>query len=229
MPRERRVQYPGAIYHVMSRGDRQLGEHGIGQDTPAGREEFERHPEARRLEETDEAALKVFRRGWCLGREALRQAMLQLMEGKLGDNHSGERRLETAPAKAERILSEELGRLGWKENDLANRRKSDPGKLAIASRLRHETTPTIKPIAGRVHLGTSKSANITLHEWMRTHAPPGDATHGVGNTMKHEPCYGRAPFLFLASKVACSDTLADRHRSILRSTQALHVAQAPTV
>ena len=37
------------------------------------------------------------------------------MEGKLGENHSGELRRETAQAKAERIMSEELKRLGWKE------------------------------------------------------------------------------------------------------------------
>ncbi|MDB6064786.1 MAG: hypothetical protein JWR26_994, partial [Pedosphaera sp.] len=42
--------------------------------------------------------------------------------------------------------------------ELALRRKSDPAKLAIAERLRRETTLTLKAIAARVHLGTSKSA-----------------------------------------------------------------------
>jgi len=45
------------------RVDRLLGEHGIGQDTPASRQQFEQRMEARRLEPGDEAALKVFRRG----------------------------------------------------------------------------------------------------------------------------------------------------------------------
>src|SRR5882724_739205 len=65
------------------RVDRLLGEHGIQQDTAAGRQEFERRMEARRLAETDEEALKIFRRGWCLGGEEFRKEMLEKMEGKL--------------------------------------------------------------------------------------------------------------------------------------------------
>jgi hypothetical protein len=37
------------------RADRLLGQHGIAQGTPAGRQDFERHPERRRLEEVDVA------------------------------------------------------------------------------------------------------------------------------------------------------------------------------
>ena len=39
--------------------------------------------------------------------------MQERMEGKLGDHHSGAMRLKTADAKAERIIKEELARLGW--------------------------------------------------------------------------------------------------------------------
>jgi len=53
------------------------------------------------------------------------------------------------------------------EADLEGRRKNDPGKLAIAARLRKETILSIKGIAARVRLGTSKSANVNLHSWMR--------------------------------------------------------------
>jgi REP-associated tyrosine transposase len=149
------------------RVDRVLGEHGIQQDSALGRQEFERRLERRRLEETDEAALKVLRRGWCLGSEEFRREMLQKTEGKLGENHAGSMRFEASEARADRILAEELRKLGWTQSDLATRRKSDPGKLAIAARLRKETTLTIKSIATRVHLGTSKSANVRLHKWMR--------------------------------------------------------------
>jgi len=106
-----------------------------------------------------------FRRGWCLGSEAFRQAMLEEMGGKLGDNHSGELRSESAQTRAERIIEEELCRLGWEERELISRRKSDPAKLAIAARLRKKTT--LKGIAVRLHLGTSKSANIRLNQWNR--------------------------------------------------------------
>jgi hypothetical protein len=47
-----------------TRVDRLLGEHGIGQDSAAGRQEFERQMERRRLEAVAEEALKPLRRGW---------------------------------------------------------------------------------------------------------------------------------------------------------------------
>jgi len=78
------------------------------------------------------------------------------------EQHSGELRRDTAEAKAERILGEELGgaRLGWEGADLVSRRKSGPARLGIAARLRRETTLPIKAMARRMDLGTSKSANI---------------------------------------------------------------------
>ena len=152
------------------RVDRLLGEHGIRQDTAMGRQEFERHLEARRLEEEDGEALKALRRGWCLGSKEFREKMLELMEGKLGDNHSGELHRETAEQKANRILGEELARLGWQESELAARHRTDPGKLAIAARLRKETTLPIKWIAARVKIGTPKGAKAVLHRL--THSKP---------------------------------------------------------
>ena len=62
------------------RVDRLLGEHGIQDDSAAGRQEFERHMEARRLEEADEEELQPLRRGWCLGSEQFRQEMLERMD-----------------------------------------------------------------------------------------------------------------------------------------------------
>ena len=80
--------------------------------------------ERRRLEETDPEALKVLRRGWCLGSQSFRREMLLRMEGKLGDHHSGELHRASAEAKAERIIAEELQRRGWQEADLFARRKN---------------------------------------------------------------------------------------------------------
>ena len=153
------------------RVDRLLGEHGIrGTEPPAGRSLSERM-EGAREKEMDAEALKGLRRGWCLGGKEFRKAMLEKMEGKLGENHAGELRRESAEAKGERIVREELKRLGWKESELAARRKSDPAKLAIAARLRRETTLTIKRIAQRAQLGTARSASVRLHEWMRQAKP----------------------------------------------------------
>jgi len=80
-------------------------------------------------------------------------------------------RRETAEAKAERIFTEELSRLGWQELGLASRRKEHPAKLQIAARLRRETTLTVKQIAARLHLGTSRTASVHLHTTMRQTTP----------------------------------------------------------
>ena len=63
--------------------------------------------------------------------------------------------------------AEELQRHGWAEAELEERPKNDPVKLDIAARLRRETALTIKAIAARVHLGTSKAANAKLHGHLR--------------------------------------------------------------
>ena len=60
MPRQLRIQYPGAMYHVMSRGNRRQA---IFLDD-VDRQESERRLEAQRLETGDEEGLKALRRGW---------------------------------------------------------------------------------------------------------------------------------------------------------------------
>jgi hypothetical protein len=50
---------------------------------------------------------------------------------------------------------------------LVRRAKNDPSKLAIAVRLRRETTLTIKAIAALVDLGTYNTANARLHRAMK--------------------------------------------------------------
>jgi len=81
-------------------------------------------------------------------------------------------------------ISEEGGR----EEERAQRAKSDPGKLALAARLRRETTLPIKWIAARLQLGTSKSANSNLHRWMQHDKPSaaGTPTHTMGDPF----CWG---------------------------------------
>ena len=108
------------------------------------------------------AQLKALRRGWCLGSREFKQKRLEEMEGQVGEHHYGQLRLETAEAKGERIIAEELGRLCWQETELVSRRKHDPAKLAIAQRLRKETTLAVKQIAIRLHLGTTRSAGVCL-------------------------------------------------------------------
>jgi hypothetical protein len=154
------------------RVDRLLGEHGPQGDTPAARQEFERRTEARRLEPGDEQTLRALRRGWCLGSEDFKQQKLEEIDGQVGQHHFGEMRLEVAQEKAQRIIVEELSRLGWPEAELALRRKRDPSKLEIAVRLRKETTLSVKQIAARLHLGTPGSASVCLLAAMRKMPQP---------------------------------------------------------
>ena len=47
----------------------------------------------------------------------------------------------------------ELGKLGWPDAELAQRRKGEIGKVRIARRLRRETTMALKWIAERLQMG----------------------------------------------------------------------------
>ena len=146
---------------------RLLGEHGIQEDTALGKEAFLLRMEARRRLEEDEEMAGSIRRGWCFGRESFRQELLAKLDDRTGEIPLGEVRQEHGENRAERIIGEELEKLGWQEADLGRVRKNAPGKLALAARLRRETTLSLKWIAARVQLGTSKSAQAKVRQWMR--------------------------------------------------------------
>ena len=86
------------------RAERLLGAHGIQQDTPAGRVQFEQRMEARRRAEAQDAEWEPLQNDGCLGSDQFKTAMLAQMEDKLGDNHSGE--LKHLTAEAERFVLE---------------------------------------------------------------------------------------------------------------------------
>jgi putative transposase len=135
------------------RVDRVLGEHAIPKDSAAGRLEFAKRMEQRRQGEQS-ANHRSLRRGWCLGSEEFRQELLAATAERGGANHSGTDRWEAAEAKARRVVAEELKRLGWNEKQLRERRKGDNGKVQIASRLRKETTMSLKWIAQELQMGS---------------------------------------------------------------------------
>ena len=58
---------------------------------------------------------KCQKRDTGLGSEQFNEQMLELMEGKLGESHSGELHREPAEQRANRIIAEELARRGWPE------------------------------------------------------------------------------------------------------------------
>lgn len=140
-------------------------------DTAAGREQFAARTEARRRE-NPEAEFAGIRRGWCFGDLAFRQAMLSEVSRAVGPNHFGPELQEAAEAKAGRIVDEELRLTLWTEAELARRRKGDPTKIAIAIRLRAETTVTLQWIAARLHMGTKTHLSHLLYWTRRGEQPP---------------------------------------------------------
>ena len=137
---------------VWLRVDRLLGEKGIPKDSLAGRREFERQMERRRGEELA-AEFKPVERGWCIGSEAFQAELLAAASARVGASHDGAERQELGKARAERLVKEGLLTLGWREAELARRAKGDAGKVALARRLRRETTMTLAWIADRLQMG----------------------------------------------------------------------------
>lgn len=142
------------------RVDRLLGEWGIPMDTGAGRAELAGRVETRRraegLGEYEPA-------GWYLGSEEFREGLLAHVEQQAGPRHTGPEVWDSAQAKAERIVSQELQALGWDSRHLHARRKGDPRKVRIALRLRRETTMTFAWIAARLHMGSPGHVNCLLY------------------------------------------------------------------
>jgi REP element-mobilizing transposase RayT len=203
MPRKLRIEYSGAMYHVMSRGDRRER---IFLDDVDRQDFIKTLAEACQktnwqvhayclmpnhyhlVLETPEPNLvagmawlqstytiRLNHRHQLFGHVLSGRYKSQLVEGS-GNGylrtacdyvHLGELHRASAEAKAERIMAEELQRQRWQEADLLIRPKNDAVKLEIAARLRRETTLSTKAIAARVHLGSSKAANRSLHSYMR--------------------------------------------------------------
>ena len=147
------------------RVDRLLGEYGCGRDSMATRRQVEHELESRRQHE-DGSEYGDIRRGWFLGDDALKQELLAGAAGGAGPQHYGEAVRESAEARADRLVAEELRRRGWTPATLSTLRKGNPEKVAVAQRLRRETTMTLKWIAERLRMGTRAHLAHLLY-WSR--------------------------------------------------------------
>jgi putative transposase len=147
---------------------RLFGEMRIPKDSPAGRAHFERQMEQRRREDLGEEWRSI-RRGWCLGEEAFREELLAQISGRMGEHHYGMERKESAEERAEGIVMEELRKAGLGREELSKRAKGDPVKLAIALRLRRETTMTLKWITERLQMGAWTHLNKRLYQQRQEH------------------------------------------------------------
>jgi putative transposase len=175
-PKDRLSKYPWSSYPAYLlparkrpgwlRVDRLLGEHGLPRDTKTARREFDGRMEARRAEELDQE-WKAVRRGWCLGGKKFRGELLRRMRRQAGPNHGGQERRETEEAWAEQLMANELKKRRWSEAELMRRRKGDPRKVALARRLRQETTMTLCWIAQRLNMGAAGSLANLLRDAKR--------------------------------------------------------------
>lgn len=99
-----------------------------------------------------------------MGIAGFRLALLERMEGQFKEHHGGAERRESAEKRAERMIAEGLAKAGWNPGDLHKHRKGDPVKVALAMRLRQETTLTLKRIAQRLHMGRWEYARRLIYE-----------------------------------------------------------------
>jgi hypothetical protein len=88
-----------------------LGEHGLQENIPAARQEFERRTEARRLGTGDEEGLKVLRWGWCLGSGEFRKQMPGKLEGKPGGHQSAARKMIGVQVGSVSFVDEGVGKV----------------------------------------------------------------------------------------------------------------------
>jgi hypothetical protein len=138
---------------VWLRVDRLMGEWGIRWDVPDAGGQFSAVMEARRRAEAREEYEPVTRM-WCYGSEPFRQEMLQHIEQQQGRWHYGAEVVESAQAKAERLVSLALQAQGIGPEQLACWRKGHPFKVELAARLRAETMVSLDWIAQRLEMGT---------------------------------------------------------------------------
>jgi hypothetical protein len=121
--------------------------------------------EARR-HEADPREWQRLQRGWCVGDEQFRRELLEQMSQPVGQHHYGPERQESAEEKAERIVRQALRTAGLKERALGQLPKAAPAKLAVARKLRAETTVPLKWIAQRLRMGSWTYLNNRLY-WAR--------------------------------------------------------------
>jgi hypothetical protein len=144
------------------RVDRVLGECGIPGDTPAGRRRFGQVMEARRFE-ADGRQYKDLRRGWMMGREEFRRELLEQTGKWLGPNHFGRERRQTAEVGARRVIAETLRKERLTSQGLKLLSANHRIKVALARRLRRETTMDLKWIAEELGVGSWKYLSNLLN------------------------------------------------------------------
>lgn len=141
--------------------DRLLTAEGLPGDTAASRREFQLRMETLRSAEPPMEWSRL-RRGWYFGSDAFRAGLLARMASGAGMVRHGAMPVEAAEHSGERIVIEELTRLGWSAAELVSQPKTAAAKVEIARRLRRETTLPLRWIAGRLGMGSVNTLRNAL-------------------------------------------------------------------
>ena len=139
MARKLRVDYPGAIYHVLNRGDRREAI-------------FRDDADRQRFVETLRGGVRM---------RGVRLNSCRVMSR--GDRSEDIFR-EDADRRSEGIMGAELERLGGSAEVPAHRHEPGPVKVAIEAQRRQEAT---RLMADRLPTGSWKRARTRLQEWKR--------------------------------------------------------------
>ena len=111
----------------------------------------------------DPESFRQIRRGWCFGDRTFREELKASMTEKMGPNHYGEERGETAEVRALGVFEEVLKEQGLCNNELDGLPKNHPKKLQVAMRLRAQTTMTASWIAEKLGMTSVGYLNRLLY------------------------------------------------------------------
>ena len=145
--------------------ERVLGAAGL-KDTPSGRRNCRKMMEHRVLEmQHSEKPWVVdgewsrIRRGWCFGDEEFREEMKERIDGVLAfkkkESFSGPEVRQHDEAEAERLIGLGMAKLGMKEEDLPEQKKSSSQKYALAWLARKYTGVRNGWIKDRLQMGSA--------------------------------------------------------------------------
>ncbi len=153
------------------------------EDSVAGRGALRRRVERRMAaESTVECGLSeiagqslqsALRRGWYFGRESFREWLLEKAGEQLG-SHRKKRQNYLGPeikahdmAEAQRLLREGLAEQNLRPRDLAQLKKGDARKVAIAESIRRTTSVPLAWIAEQLQMGTTSNVSQTCRRKLK--------------------------------------------------------------
>ena len=103
-----------------------------------------------------------WRTGWYVGSDDYRRGLLDRLHEQRDDKSTGLVWRASAEHQAEKLVQHTLNTLGWSEQELGRRLKTDPEKVFIARQLRTQTTLPLTWIAKRLQMGSRNTLRNAL-------------------------------------------------------------------